>query len=70
LNGGDIWWDLSEGQYIVPAVDPALGVPGVSSLFAGAVWLGGFDDAMNLKWRHKRIGLLQQMTSGLVHCQQ
>jgi hypothetical protein len=49
LNGGDVWWDLSDGQYIVPAVDPALGVPGVSSLFAGAVWLGGFDDAGNLK---------------------
>src|SRR5690606_28061773 len=49
LNGGDIWWDLSDGQYIVPKVDPALGVPGVSSLFAGAVWLGGFDDAGNLK---------------------
>ena len=39
LNGGDVWWDLSDGQYIVPKVDPALGVPGVSSLFAGAVWL-------------------------------
>src|SRR5688572_33054951 len=49
LNGGDMWWDLSIGQYIVPKVDPALGVPGVSSLFAGAVWLGGFDDAGNLK---------------------
>lgn len=49
LNGGDVWWDLTNGQYIVPAVDPALGVPGVSSIFAGAVWLGGFDDAGNLK---------------------
>lgn len=49
LNGGDMWWDLENGSYIVPKVDPALGVPGVSSLFAGAVWLGGFDDAGNLK---------------------
>lgn len=49
LNGGDVWWDLSIGSYIVPKVDPALGIPGVSSLFAGAVWLGGFDDAGNLK---------------------
>jgi len=49
LNGGDVWWDLSVGSYIVPKVDPALGVPGVSSIFAGAVWLGGFDDAGNLK---------------------
>jgi len=49
LNGGDVWWDLTNGSYIVPKVDPALGVPGVSCLFAGAVWLGGFDDANNLK---------------------
>lgn len=49
LNGGDVWWDLKNGSYIVPKVDPALGVPGVSSIFAGAVWLGGFDDAGNLK---------------------
>src|SRR5688500_14622483 len=49
LNGGDVWWDLDKGQYIVPKVDPSLGVPGVSCLFAGAVWLGGFDDAGNLK---------------------
>ena len=49
LNGGDMWWDLETGQYIVPKVDPALGVPGVSSIYAGAVWLGGFDDAGNLK---------------------
>lgn len=49
LNGGDVWWDLDEGRYIVPQVDPSLGIPGVSSLFAGAVWLGGFDDDGNLK---------------------
>src|SRR5688572_16513867 len=49
LNGGDKWWDLDNGQYIVPKVDPALGVEGVSSLFAGAVWLGGYDDVGNLK---------------------
>lgn len=49
LNGGDMWWDLDDGQYIVPKVDPSLGVPGVSSIFAGAVWLGGYDDAGNLK---------------------
>ena len=49
LNGGDLWWDLEDGRYIVPKVDPSLGVPGVSSIFAGAVWLGGFDDAGNLK---------------------
>jgi len=47
LNGGDMWWDFSDGRYIVPNV-PA-GQTAVSSLFAGAVWLGGFDDGGNLK---------------------
>lgn len=49
LNGGDVWWDLDDGKYIVPKVEPGSGVPEVSSLFAGAVWLGGYDDADNLK---------------------
>ena len=44
LNGGDVWWDLDDGRYIVPKVDPASGVPAVSSIFAGAVWIGGYDD--------------------------
>lgn len=39
LTGGDVWWDGNDGRYIVPKV-PA-GVPEVSSIFAGAVWLGG-----------------------------
>ncbi|MEO1625179.1 MAG: hypothetical protein AAFV25_08465 [Bacteroidota bacterium] len=49
LSGGDVWWDGSDGRYVVPKVDPASGLPEVSSLFAGAVWLGGLDDANNLK---------------------
>jgi len=49
LGGGDCWWDLSDGRYIVPKVDPASGQPEVSSLFAGAVWLGGIDPGNNLK---------------------
>lgn len=47
LNGGDMWWDFSDGRYVVPNV-PA-GQTAVSSLYAGAVWLGGFDDGGNLK---------------------
>ncbi|MEM6963387.1 MAG: hypothetical protein AAF573_01395 [Bacteroidota bacterium] len=50
LNGGDVWWDLDNGQYVVPKVEP--GVPEVSSIFAGAVWIGGFTglpDNPNLK---------------------
>jgi len=50
LNGGDVWWDGNgNGRYIVPKVDPLSGQPEISSLFAGAVWLGGIDDAGNLK---------------------
>lgn len=47
LTGGDVWWDGSNGRYVVPKV-PA-GQPEVSSIFAGAVWLGGVDPAGNLK---------------------
>jgi hypothetical protein len=49
MTGGDVWWDLKDGKYVVPKVDPASGLPEVSSIFAGAVWLGGFDPAGNLK---------------------
>jgi hypothetical protein len=49
LGGGDCWWDLRNGRYIVPKVDPASGQPEVSSIFAGSVWLGGIDPGGNLK---------------------
>lgn len=55
LSGGDVWWDGNEnGRYIVPKV-PA-GEPEVSSIFAGAVWLGGVDPAGNLKLAAKTFG--------------
>ena len=44
-----MWWDLNDPKYIVPNVEPGKGIPEVSSIFAGAVWLGGFDDGGNLK---------------------
>lgn len=47
LSAGDVWWDGNDGRYVVPKVPP--GVPEVSSIFAGAVWLGGVDPAGNLK---------------------
>ncbi len=52
LTGGDVWWDAapgaaSNGRYVVPKVPP--NVPEVSSIFAGAVWLGGIDPAGNFK---------------------
>ncbi len=49
LSSGDVWWDLTRGRYVVPKVDPATGAKEVSSIFAGAVWLGGFDPGHNLK---------------------
>lgn len=45
LNGGDCWWDLNDGIYVVPNVD----INPVSALFAGSVWLGGISDAGTLK---------------------
>jgi len=49
LGGGDMWWDLTQARYIVPNVDPASGKLAVSALFAGGVWIGGFDEGNNLK---------------------
>ncbi|MBC6995266.1 hypothetical protein QWY85_12905 [Neolewinella lacunae] len=46
-TGGDVWWDGSNGRYVVPKPPP--GVPEVSSIFAGAVWLGGRDPGGGLK---------------------
>lgn len=47
LSGGDVWWDLQDGKYVVPKTLP--GQVEVSSIFAGAVWIGGLDPAGNLK---------------------
>jgi hypothetical protein len=42
LNGGDMWWNLTDARYEVPKKDdPRL--PKQHSIFAGAVWLGGVD---------------------------
>jgi hypothetical protein len=49
LSCGDVWWDLNQAQYVVPKVQPGTGAKAVSSLFAGAVWLGGKDPGKNLK---------------------
>jgi len=49
LSGGDVWWDLDNGMYIVPKVPVGSELQEVSSIFAGAVWLGGLDPVGNLK---------------------
>ena len=57
LIGGDLWWDgENNGRYIVPKIDPASGQPEVSSIFAGAVWIGGYDDGGNLKLAAQTYG--------------
>jgi len=52
--GGDVWWDGNNGQYIVPNVEA--GETAVSSIFAGAVWIGGVDPAGNLKIAAQTFG--------------
>jgi hypothetical protein len=49
LTSGDVWWDLSDGVYIIPKVLPGTGAKAVSSIFTGGVWLGGKDPVGNLK---------------------
>ncbi|MEO6304378.1 MAG: hypothetical protein ABIP51_14530 [Bacteroidia bacterium] len=49
-TGGDMWWDLQgngNAYYIVPAT--ANRNNGVSSSFAGSIWLGGLDAGGQLK---------------------
>ena len=41
LSSGDVWWNLQQGQYFVPNTPPE--IQDVSSLFAGSVWIGGFE---------------------------
>jgi hypothetical protein len=43
MNGGDMWWDLKRGQYEIPKGG------GVTSLYAGSLWIGGIDAGNNLK---------------------
>lgn len=48
-TGGDVWRAGNDGGYVVPKPVIGSGVVGVSSIFAGAVWLGGYDPFNNLK---------------------
>ena len=47
LTGGDMWWDLVNGKYLVPK--PAPGLNGPTSIFAGSLWIGGIDASATLK---------------------
>ncbi|WP_417589277.1 hypothetical protein [Owenweeksia hongkongensis] len=43
LGSGDMWWDLDDAKYEVPKDG------GTHSMFSGALWLGGYDEAKQLK---------------------
>ncbi|MEO6189965.1 MAG: hypothetical protein ABIO44_06000, partial [Saprospiraceae bacterium] len=49
-NGGDVWTDGNKGRYIVPKIEAGSGKPEVSSIYAGGVWVGGYDPANSLKF--------------------
>lgn len=53
-NGGDVWWDGADGRYVVPKAPP--GVPEISSIFAGAVWLGGVSPGGDLRVAAQQYG--------------
>lgn len=53
-TGGDVWWDGDDGRYVVPKPPP--GVQEVSSIFAGAVWLGGRAPGGELKVAAQQYG--------------
>ncbi|MDP2723884.1 MAG: hypothetical protein Q8O72_14105 [Bacteroidales bacterium] len=54
-TGGDMWWDLDNlGKYYIPADGSA------TSLFAGALWIGGLDINNQLKLaaqRFRQVGI-------------
>lgn len=48
LNGGDMWWDLNAARYEIPKLVDVNAVR-KNSLFSGAIWIGGQDQAENLR---------------------
>ncbi|MEM6724500.1 MAG: T9SS type A sorting domain-containing protein [Bacteroidota bacterium] len=48
LNGGDAFWDLADGKYLIP-YNPGNPDGQPSAVFASSIWIGGFDDGDNLR---------------------
>lgn len=46
-SGGDVWTENAKGRYIVPKKENS--ADEVSSLYSGAVWIGGKDASNNIK---------------------
>lgn len=47
--GGQIWEDNGDASYEIPKVDPASGETSIHSLYAGALWIGGYSPDGQLK---------------------
>ena len=52
LTGGDAWWNLSEARYSVPKGDGT--GTSLNAIFAGAIWITGYDAGGNLKCAAQR----------------
>jgi len=52
LTGGDLWWNLSDARYQVPKSDGT--GASLNALFAGAIWITGYDAGGNLKCAAQR----------------
>lgn len=48
--GGDLWWDLNSGRYIVPSTGS------VAAIFSGSLWMGGKDPNGNLRLAGQAYG--------------
>ncbi|MBL7802282.1 MAG: T9SS type A sorting domain-containing protein [Saprospiraceae bacterium] len=46
LNGGDLFWDLNDGQFIP---NPTPGGNDPTTIYSAGLWIGGVDPAYNLK---------------------
>jgi hypothetical protein len=62
LNGGDMWWDISNPKYEIPKINDPNAVR-KHAMFAGAIWIGGRDNGGSLKlaamtYRQKGVGFL------------
>ena len=55
LTGGDFFWNRNDGKFAVPFV-PGPPMAETSSIFAGALWLGGIDMGGNLKLAAQTYG--------------
>lgn len=48
FSGGDMWWNLVDGNGGVAEYEVPKG-NGTTAMFAGSIWIGGYDGAGNLK---------------------